>query len=66
MTFRYIFPQKFNILAPKLHSGTTIEIVKKGIFTIDFKFNLHDLFLHFQKVRDLSFKMQQTRHFYIS
>ena len=60
MTFRYIFPQKLNILAPKLHNGTSIEIAKKGIVAIDFEFTLDDLFLHFQNVRDLSFKMQQT------
>ena len=66
MTFRYIFPQKFNILAPKLHSGTAIQIAKRGIVAIYFEFTLDDLFLYFQKVRDLSFKMQQTITLYLS
>ena len=66
MTFRYIFPQKFDILAPKLHSGAAIEIVKNYIFGIDFGFTLGDLFLHFLKDRVLSFKMQQTRPLYLS
>ena len=35
------------ILAPKLHSGAAIEIVKKGIFAIDLEFTLDNLFFKF-------------------
>ena len=56
-TFIYIFPQIRTFYLQNC-SGTAIEIVKKCIFVIDYKFTLGDLFLHFQKVGVLSFKMQ--------